>query len=77
MKITPKPGAIYGVMKRLDVSRDELARRMKVSTATAYRIDCGKTDPSPAFIAGLMLVSGQPFEDLFDIAGVDLESVPA
>lgn len=67
MKILPKPGAIYGVTKRLDCSRDELARRMKVSTATAYRIDAGKVEPSPAFIAGLISVSGQPFEDLFEI----------
>lgn len=67
MKILPKPGAIYGVTKRLDISRDELARRMKVSTATAYRIDAGRVEPSPAFIAGLINVSGQSFEDLFDI----------
>lgn len=67
MKILPKPGAIYGVTKRLDISRDELARRMKVSTVTAYRIDAGKVDPSPAFIAALMNVSEQPFEDLFEI----------
>lgn len=67
MKILPKPGAIYGVTKRLDISRDELARRMKVSTVTAYRIDAGKVGPSPAFIAALMNVSEQSFEDLFVI----------
>lgn len=67
MKITPKPDALNGVMKRLDISRDELARRMRVSTATAYRIDSGRTEPSPAFIAALINVSGQSFEDLFDI----------
>ena len=67
MKITPKPGALVGVMKTLDVSRDELARRMGVSAATAYRIDNGRTEPSPAFIAALINVSGQSFEDLFDI----------
>lgn len=40
---------------------------MKVSTATAYRVDAGKTDPSPQFIASLMDVTGLPFEDLFEI----------
>lgn len=70
-KITPKPGAIYAVMKRLDISRDELARRMKVSTGTAYRVDAGRVDPSPAFIAALINVSGEPFEALFDILTED------
>lgn len=77
MKIVPKTGAIYAVTKRLDISRDELARRMKVSTTTAWRIDAGKVDPSPAFIAGLMAVSDQPFEELFEIAADDLDAVPA
>jgi predicted transcriptional regulator len=77
MKILPRDGAIYAVTKRLDCSRDELARRMKVSTATAYRIDAGKVEPSPAFIAGLISVSGQPFEDLFEIVGSDVEAVSA
>lgn len=67
MRILPKPGAIYGVTKRLNCSRDELARRMQVSTATAYRVDAGKVEPSPAFIAALINVSGQAFEELFDI----------
>lgn len=78
MRIRPKPNAIYGVMKELDVSRDELARRMGVATATAYRIDAGRVEPSPAFIAGLMHVSGKRFEDLFDIVGAgDLEAASA
>ncbi|WP_374457752.1 helix-turn-helix domain-containing protein [Nocardioides sp.] len=68
-KIVLREGALYGVTKRLDISRDELARRMKVATSTAYRVDAGKVEPSPAFIAGLMDVSGQPFEELFDIVG--------
>lgn len=67
MRITPRPGALYRFCKDHDISRDELARRMKVSTATAYRVDAGKTDPSPQFIASLMDVTGLPFEDLFEI----------
>jgi transcriptional regulator with XRE-family HTH domain len=67
MRITPRPGALYGYCKDHDISRDELARRMKVSTATAYRVDAGKTDPSPQFIASLMDVTGLPFEALFEI----------
>jgi transcriptional regulator with XRE-family HTH domain len=67
MRITPRAGALYNYCKDHDISRDELARRMKVSTATAYRVDAGKSDPSPQFIASLMDVTELPFEDLFEI----------
>lgn len=66
-RIKVKPGVIYGYTKSQDISRDELARRLGVSTATAYRIDDGQVDPSPAFIAAFMALTGQPFEALFDI----------
>lgn len=67
MHITPRPGVLYSYCKEQGISRDELARRLKVSTATAYRIDSGKTAPSPSFIASLMRLTGQPFEALFEI----------
>lgn len=67
MLIQPKPGAIYGFCKAQDISRDELARRMKVTPQTAYRVDSGRVLPSPSFIAALMLVTGQKFEELFDL----------
>lgn len=67
MKITPKPGAVSDAYRDLGISRDELSRRMGVSTATAYRIEMGRTDPSPAFIAALMVATGKRFEQLFDI----------
>ncbi len=67
MRISPKPQALNAACKQLDCSRDELARRMGVATATAYRIDAGRTEPSPKFIASLMDVTGLKFEDLFDI----------
>lgn len=67
MRIVPKPNIIWAVCEKLDISRDELARRAGVSRATAFRIDIGQVDPSPKFIAGLMNVSGEKFEDLFDL----------
>lgn len=66
-----KPGAIYDVCKSENISRDELSRRLGVSTTTAYRIDDGRVDPSPRFIAALMTETGKPFEDLFVILGED------
>lgn len=66
-RITLKPGVLYAYCTREGISRDELSRRMKVSTVTAYRVDSGKTDPSPTFIAALMDVTGAPFEALFEI----------
>lgn len=49
------------------ISRDELARRMKVASSTAYRVERGAVEPSPKFIAALMHFTGKPFEDLFEI----------
>jgi len=66
-RIKVKPGAIYGYCKRHDISRDELARRLGVSTGTAYRVDDGRVDPSPAFIAAFMTLTGEPFDALFII----------
>lgn len=74
MRIALRPGALHGYCREHDISRDELARRMGVSTGTAFRVDAGRTDPSPKFIAALMSVTGQPFEDLFEIL---TEAVPA
>lgn len=69
MRITPKPGALRDYMKSEDIARDELARRVGVDRATAYRVETGMVDPSPKFIAGLMDVTGKKFEDLFEISG--------
>lgn len=71
MRITLRDGALHNYCKAKDISRDELARRMGVSTATAFRVDDGRTDPSPKFIAALMDVTGQPFEALFEIVKED------
>lgn len=68
-RIVVRNGVIYGICKDLNVSRDELARRMGVTGQTAYRIDAGQVDPSPAFIAALMDITSKRFEDLFDIVG--------
>lgn len=70
-RITLKDGVLYAVCTRANISRDELSRRLRVSTNTAYRIDSGKVDPSPAFIAALMDFTGEPFEELFDIIPID------
>lgn len=67
MRITPLPGAIGAFCEQQGISRDELARRMGVSKETAWRVDSGRVDPSPAFIAKLMDVTGQDFEALFAI----------
>ena len=72
MRIVLKPGVIGSYCKEHDISRDEMARRMGVSTATAFRIDDGRTDPSPKFIASLIDLTGQPFEALFDIERVEV-----
>lgn len=66
-RIVVKEGVITAYCERLAISRDELARRIGVARATAYRVDEGMVDPSPKFIAGLMLETGEPFEQLFRI----------
>jgi DNA-binding XRE family transcriptional regulator len=75
MKIAMKSGAMHGYCRKHDISRDELSRRMGVSTTTAFRVEKGDSDPSPKFIACLMRLTGLPFEELFEIVGED-ECVP-
>lgn len=77
LRIVVKPGVIYGTCKALDISRDELARRLSVSTATAYRIDDGRVDPSPKFIAALIRETGKTFEALFEIVCEDADAEQA
>lgn len=54
-------------MRAEDISRDELARRVGVDRATAYRIESDLVAPSTKFIAGLIILTGKKFEDLFQI----------
>lgn len=78
LTIEVKPGVIYGTCKELDISRDALARLLGFSTATLYRLDAGKVDPSPPFIAAFINRTGKSFDELFTITGVDDEAaVPA
>lgn len=70
-RIVVKPGAIAAYLKHADISRDELARRIGVDTATAYRVDKGDVDPSPKFIAGFMIEAAARFEQLFLIRDAD------
>lgn len=68
MKFAMKPGALDGCLAELGgISRDELARRMGVSSATPYRVQAGRNQPGPKFIAALMDVTGKSFDDLFEI----------
>lgn len=68
MRIAIKPEAITNARKALgDISRDELAKRIGVDRVTAYRVDAGLTDPSPKFIAGLMVATGKRFDAWFEI----------
>lgn len=69
LRIAPKPGAIAAYCESQGISRDEMSRRMGVSTVTAYRVDVGRGDPSPAFIAKLIDLTGLGFDDLFVIVG--------
>ena len=66
-RIVAKTGAISAYLTSQQISRDELARRMGVAKETAYRVDTGRTEPSPRFIAQLMNVTGLGFDDLFVI----------
>lgn len=71
MKIRLRQGVLHSICKGLDISRDELSRRMNVATSTAYRVDNGDVEPSPKFIAELMTFTGKRFEELFEIVGQD------
>ena len=65
--IAMKAGALERCLADLGISRDELARRMGVSTTTAYRVDKEKTEPGTKFIAALMDATGKDFDFFFEI----------
>ena len=67
MRIVPKPEEFRAFIKSVGNNRNEAARRIGVSPATAYRIELEQVDPSPKFIAGLIIATGRTFEDLFEI----------
>lgn len=71
MRIRLRAGVLHSICKDLDISRDELSRRMGVATSTAYRIDSGDVEPSAKFIAALIHFTGKPFEALFEVVGQD------
>lgn len=66
-RIKLRATALSTLSRELGISRDEIARRLGVSTATAYRLDAGRNEPSPKFIAALIIFSGKSFDDLFEI----------
>ncbi|GAB7003686.1 hypothetical protein JCM18899A_11570 [Nocardioides sp. AN3] len=68
MRIKLRGNIIYEICTAAGgISRDELARRLKVASSTAYRVERGDVEPSPRFIASLMHFTGLPFEALFEI----------
>jgi transcriptional regulator with XRE-family HTH domain len=68
MRIRLRTNTMHAVCQTVGgISRDELARRLHVSSTTAYRIERGDVAPSPRFIAALMHLTGRPFEELFEI----------
>lgn len=70
-RIKLRASALSTLSRELDASRDEIARRVGVSSATAYRLDAGRNEPSPKFIAALITFSGKTFDDLFEIVTKD------
>lgn len=71
MRIRLRDNVLYDTRNKLNLSRDALARRMNIASTTAYRVELDKVEPSPKFIAALIKVTGQTFEDLFEIVGED------
>jgi transcriptional regulator with XRE-family HTH domain len=68
MSIRLRTNVIHSVCTTMGgISRDELARRLQVSSTTTYRLERGDVSPSPRFIAALMHATGEPFERLFEI----------
>ena len=46
---------------------EEQARRLGVARTTVGRVVSGQTTPSPGIIAGALLMTGKPFEELFEV----------
>lgn len=63
-----RPGIISAICRELGISRHRLARRMDVHAETLRRADSEENGISSRFIASLIVVSGKPFDELFEIA---------
>jgi DNA-binding XRE family transcriptional regulator len=70
VKIRLREGVLYAICTEHKISRDELARRLKIASTTAWRIDTGEVEPSTKFIASLLAFTGKQFEDLFEVVDV-------
>lgn len=67
MRVMLNSVALHAYLREERISRDELARRMGVTGATAYRCDSGRTEPSSRFIAAVIGETGMRFEELFEV----------
>lgn len=65
--IRPRAGLLDRLCREHDISRDELARRLGVVSTTAWRVDTGRVRPSTTFIAAVLSLTGQPFEECFEV----------
>lgn len=70
-RIRLREGRLYELMQQLDCTREELARRLGISSSSAFRIDAGRANPSTKFIAAVMALTGQPFEASFEVVADD------
>lgn len=66
-RIALRANVISEICKSEGISRDELARRVGVTSVSAYRLDAGRSNPSAKFVAGLIVATGRSFDDLFVI----------
>ena len=71
MNLRVRPGIVDSYCRAFDISRDELARLMKVSPTTSWRVAHGRTEPSSKFIGALHHTTGLPFEALIEVIGED------
>jgi transcriptional regulator with XRE-family HTH domain len=66
-RICLRQGALYELRKQAGISRDEWARRVGLSSSAAWRLEAGHANPSAETIARLLVVTGRPFEELFEV----------
>ena len=65
--------AVWAILHRLNMTKNELAKRCGLATGYLSQLLNGKRNPSPATRQSLQEVLGAEFDELFIVEGADGE----
>ncbi len=69
LQVTLDPAPVWAFLKERDISQNELARRVGISSGYLSQLMSGSAHPSPEVRESLQRELGLDFDDLFTITG--------